>query len=177
MAAAVPKVAEHAERITFGFSMGAYGAIRHAARLGARTTIACSPQWSIEPAKLKGVGQPSAKRFREDRDVWMELNSFSTGGRLYLLYDTYDRHDARHAAKVREHIGQTVLIPMPFVGHGSVKPFANTPMMAAFLEAARAHDNELVVRLARHAKRRHSQRKELLELRLGARQRKGAVSL
>jgi hypothetical protein len=177
MAAAAPKVAEHAERISYGFSMGAYGAIRHAARLGVRTTIACSPQWSIEPAKLKGVVQPYARHFREDRHLGMELNSFPESGRLYLLYDPYDRHDAWHAGKIREHIRQTVLIGMPFMGHGSVRPFANTPMMAALLEAARSHDDELMRRVALHARRRYSRRGELLQLRRGARQLKGAASL
>ena len=162
LAAARPKMEGYARRITYGFSMGAYGAIRHAGVLGAQTTIACSPQWTIEPAKLQGIGQPFARHFREDKHVGMELTSYPADGRLYLLYDPYDRHDAWHADRISEHIAQTVRVPMPFVGHGSVRPFANTTLMALLIEAARSHDDELVRRAARHARRKYSGREELV---------------
>ncbi|HEY8609811.1 MAG TPA: hypothetical protein VIL69_00810 [Roseomonas sp.] len=160
--ASLPKLEGHGHRITYGFSMGAYGAIRHAARLGARTAIACSPQWTIDPAQLVGQHQPFAEHFREDKHKGMELNSFPADGRLYLFHDPHDRHDAWHAARIREHIAQTVLIGMPFVGHGSVRPFSSTPLVAALIEAARSHDDELVRRVARHARRANPSRPFLL---------------
>lgn len=161
LAAALPKVAAYDCRVTYGFSMGGYGAIRHAAVLGACTTIACSPQWTIEPARLTGVSQPFAENFREDKHIGMELTSFTPGGKLYLVYDPHNRHDAWHAARIRDHISATVLIEMPFVGHTSVRPFSRTPIMAALVEAARSHDDELVRRVARHARRTYPHRGEL----------------
>ena len=51
---------------------------------------------------------------------------------------------------------------MPFVGHGSVRPFASTPMLAVLLESARARDDGLVRGIARHARRMHPSRAYLL---------------
>ena len=161
--AGLRRIEEHAERITYGFSMGGYGAIRHAHLLGADTTIAFSPQWTIEPEKLAGVSQPFATHYREDKHAGMELTSFPTSGRLYLFYDPHEKHDAWHATRIMEHIPQTVLIAMPYVGHESVRPFASTPMMAALIEAARSRDDEFVRRVARHARRHHVNRRRLIE--------------
>jgi hypothetical protein len=160
--AALPRMQGHTDRVAYGFSMGAYGAIRHARRLGVRTVIAFSPQWTIDPAAMAGQPQPFAAHFQAEDHAGMELTTFPVAARLYLLHDPQDRVDAWHAARVAERIPQTVRISIPFVGHGSMRPFTSTPAMGALIEAARSHDDGLVRRMAREARRAEPSRAILL---------------
>ncbi|MCQ4159678.1 hypothetical protein NON00_07035 [Roseomonas sp. GC11] len=168
-------LAAHACRIGYGFSMGAHGAIRHARALGLDSVVACAPQWTIDPARL-GPGIPNlhGKYHRPDRHEGMELVDFPEAARLYLLYDPHRPADDWHAAQVAQHIAPTRRVRMPFLGHGTVRAFTSTTLLAMLMEAARARDDELVQRVARHARRANPARELLLARRnLPARYERG----
>ncbi len=151
--AAMTHLAPYPDRLAYGFSMGAYGAIRHARKLGCQVVVALSPQWTIEPAKLAGVEQPYRDFYRPDKHDGMALTDFPDNARLYLVFDPHNRHDAWHAARICEHIPAAVPVHMPFVGHETIWPLSGTAILGDLLGAAWARDDDRVRAVARQARR------------------------
>ena len=102
--------------VAYGSSMGAYGALMYAARIGASSVVALSPQFSINPAKAPF--EPRFTRFFDPGD-WTR-DTYSSAGfdriQAVLIYDPYDA-DGQHALLIKEVIPSIELVPTRFAGH------------------------------------------------------------
>lgn len=107
-----------AQRIVYGSSMGAFGALQFAARLHADMVIAFAPQYSMNLKKApfenrhagdmraiaayRGGVRPEAAGadacFIND-----SLNDVTLPERTYIIYDPQDAHDAEHVRLIAEH--------------------------------------------------------------------------
>lgn len=101
--------------ITYGSSMGGYGALISSGALNAEAVIAASPQVSIGPlapweprwaSDLAGV----QFRFGPTREL------MSKTARVYLLWDNMHRPDHRQATEILD-LPNVVPLPLPFAGH------------------------------------------------------------
>ena len=108
--------APFARRVAYGSSMGAYGALRYAAELGASRVIAISPQWSIDSGRpphdarwatrLAAIGD-----FAEDM-----IERLQDAPEAIVLYDPFDP-DAAHVAEYRKVRPDFRYAPLSFSGH------------------------------------------------------------
>ena len=106
--------ASYANVVTYGQSMGGYGAIRLGGRVGARMALAISPQFSIDPAVVpfepRWVGDASRIDFGIERSAGCDFV-----GKAYVAYDPHDL-DARHVELYRPHT-EIVDLRLPNGGH------------------------------------------------------------
>lgn len=106
----------YAEIITYGMSMGGYGALMYSQKLGASRVLAVAPQYSIDSNKVK-----EETRWYEDRKTLrfkyddMEIGLIKTGD-VAVVYDPLFDLDRIHAEKVRSHRPITAL-RTPFGTH------------------------------------------------------------
>lgn len=124
--------------IAYGYSMGAFGALKHGARLGIGAALAVAPQLSIAPADV-----PWDTRFhRFHRPVpneGMALTADDLSPFAALLADPYDALDWRHA-RMAASTGRVHLLRAPLCGHSAVWLLAGSDRLQAALAPALAHD-------------------------------------
>ncbi|MEJ2019041.1 MAG: hypothetical protein P8X51_12335 [Maritimibacter sp.] len=102
---------------TYGSSMGGYGALLAAARLGADRAVALCPQFSIAPevVPFEHRYQAEAERIGAFRhDVGGELRDDIS---YFVVHDPMHRVDRRHVALFPKPSGWRQ-IPLPGAGHG-----------------------------------------------------------
>jgi len=106
--------------ITYGFSQGAYGALKYGRLLNADLALAFSPQWSINPADVDAFD----KRFTAFYDPLLKngerITAEDLGKTSFVFVDDGhlgDRESARRLAL----LGHLTLVPMPFTSHDTVR--------------------------------------------------------
>jgi pimeloyl-ACP methyl ester carboxylesterase len=104
------------ELITYGSSMGGYGALRYASALGAKRAVAISPQYSIDPKKV-----PWEKRWRDEAALITfhhdDMTGAWNGADAYVIYDPVHA-DGRHVRQL-ETFGPIHRLPLPGSNHPS----------------------------------------------------------
>jgi len=101
--------------MTYGSSMGGYGAALYSGRLDASTVLMLSPQYTPDPAKPPHETR-WAKEAREITFLHDDMAAeISRTARKIVIYDTHDP-DSRHAALFAA-IPGTELFGTPFAGH------------------------------------------------------------
>lgn len=158
--------AGYARVLTYGSSMGAYGAIRFAERLGAVAAIAISPQYGVDRTSA-----PFERRFAVDLPSGGRRLSPGHGSKTvapYVFYDPLDL-DGLHAAKIRKAYPLTRLIALPHAGHPAAPYLAETGLLTgAIVEFAEGRfDPAAFGTAARRARDRSSQYLFTLARRLG----------
>lgn len=119
VAAAAPAVraATEGPAVTYGYSMGGYAALKHAAVLGAAQSFAVCPQSSIAPADV-----PSDTRFHRfyqpEHHAAMAVRPGEPGAFSVLLADPYMPEDRRHAERLAA--AGVHWIRTPFMDHASI---------------------------------------------------------
>ncbi len=150
-------------RIGYGYSMGAYAAVKHAAALGLDTVLAYAPLWSIDPADLQGTPCPWSTDYDAFVNEGMRISSSDIGSaRIFLFYDPLERSETFHARKIASLVpaGQVQLIPVHHTGHGVVGTATGLNNFKIVVEAALDGGGEAAWRLTRHARRA---KKELVD--------------
>lgn len=117
-----PILERYKYRCTYGASMGAYGAIKYSRLLGADTVVAFSPQYTIDPHREHAA---FTWFFDESLNKEVTIVASDLGGRIVILFDPktfVDNYAAKYIGGLSENVH---LIPLPFIGHTTVFPFAN----------------------------------------------------
>ncbi len=116
--AAIARYASQFRRvITFGASVGGFVALNFASELGARTAIAASPPFSLNPEKV-----PAEKRWQEHRKSVTAFPfdnleaSVATLDDVYLLYDPLTP-DKAHVERIEAVARRTIRLPLCHGGH------------------------------------------------------------
>jgi len=101
--------------LTYGSSMGGYGALRFAAPIGAHAALALSPQYSLDPGKIafekRWAADQRRIRFLEEID-----GAILAVPRMMLAYDPMIEADRRHA-ELFAATAPIDLLPLPRAGH------------------------------------------------------------
>ena len=98
-------------RVAFGFSQGGYGAIKYSAALGITTTVAISPQYSIDQRLIKS--SRFSKYFKSHLNVGMAIQESDCRTNTFVLYDPYDEEDLSHTSQIARHIA-VKKVALPF---------------------------------------------------------------
>lgn len=105
--AAVPRV------FTYGSSMGGYAALRFARAVGARTAIAISPQYSLDPRVV-----PFETRWQADlARITFREREYQPPARQIIFYDPRLRIDDQHFRLFEAQGRETVAVGVPHAGH------------------------------------------------------------
>jgi pimeloyl-ACP methyl ester carboxylesterase len=116
-----PLLAGYERVVLYGFSMGAYAALKYGARLGADAVLAFSPQYSIAPAD---VGDFDRRRpglyFQPDLHRDMRIQPEDLAPQAVLFRDPRFAEDVRHAALILAQ-GPVQVVATPFAAHDSAR--------------------------------------------------------
>jgi hypothetical protein len=106
------------EVVSYGSSMGAYGALAFSGALRANRVLAFSPQYSVDPAKV-----PFDKRWKMDRDAILDFPRDQLAGLLNpdavieVFYDPFHKLDTEHARLIQQSHAKVSLVRLPCAGH------------------------------------------------------------
>lgn len=121
--------------VTYGSSMGGYGAIACSRAIGAHTAVAVSPQWTVDPEKL-----PWEKRWADDaaqiqkafgfgRDHLPEL--VATEAEICVVADPWDK-DAEHARRILDEVPGASWLLAHGCGHSAAGGLVAYKMLGSF---------------------------------------------
>ena len=139
--------------LTYGCSMGAYAAIKHAAVLGATEVLALGPQWSIDPAEC--AFDCGYRDFYQPRMAGMGIRAADLSGRIALLYDPAHALDRRHADAVAALSPSVTRIHVHSAGHHLAPTLAGSDFMAGLMQAWLRRDTRAALQMLA-ARRRQS---------------------
>ena len=153
MAALLPVIRAAAKPaiISYGFSMGGYGALKYASALGARGVLALSAQYSIDPADGT-TGERGMTYFDPalHRDMRVTPGDYPDGA--LLMWDPETEADHRHAAAIARLPGIRP-VPLRLSGHATPVIFSETGCLLPVVEALLAGRQEEAVARIRAARR------------------------
>jgi len=146
--------------ITYGGSMGGYGAIKYSAMLGADLVIALCPQWSLD-AQECGF-EPGWQQHYQPSMAQMGIRPSDVAGRVFLLADLGHALDRAHAGKIAQAVPDLRIINFPSVDHHVTTVLAGTENLIQLLEACRVDDLDGIRRIVRRSRQYHLYRFENL---------------
>lgn len=133
--AAIPR------RVSYGFSMGAYAAIKYARALGTEAVVALAPQWSIDPADTKGVDWRFGRHFDRTLNEGMAITSDDVVGRVYLVHDPRERFDHWHAERIGAAVRDAETVKAYATGHYVASALASSEAAGEIFRAALAGEH------------------------------------
>ena len=115
-------------RFAYGASMGGFGVLLSAAKVGCDIALVAAPQISVDPAVV-----PFETRWRRDieRIKFQESDArvgIKSSCRYYILYDPVDRLDSRHVSMIAD-TPNVEKIAFPFAGHKILKLLKETRIL------------------------------------------------
>ncbi|MCQ4158996.1 hypothetical protein NON00_03540 [Roseomonas sp. GC11] len=132
------KLAGYERVILYGFSMGAYAALKYSRALGASTVLAFAPQYSITPEDAGHFDRRRPRLFyRPDLHAGMRLQAGDLGGEALVFYDPLFREDAQHVALISR-CGPLRRVLMPFTNHDTLRFAMATKILEPLFQACLA---------------------------------------
>ena len=140
----------HKRRISYGFSMGGYGAVKYSRMMGVEAIVALSPQISIDPDFVPW--DPRYRSHVRDFHQGERIRPEDISGNLFLILDMLDECDRQHA-RVLSEIYASRRINAAGVGHHTHEIFLSSEVMGQLFALALAQDEQGIRRLVRARKR------------------------
>jgi pimeloyl-ACP methyl ester carboxylesterase len=119
--------------ILYGYSMGAYGAIKYSSLFDNPIVLAFSPQFSIDPADCGGFDDRYEPYFNLDYHRRMKIVPEDVGGSVYIFYDPFNAADQFHAKSIP---GDCHLIKVRYISHETVRAIGNTANLKSIFDLA-----------------------------------------
>jgi hypothetical protein len=119
IAAATARIAGR-RAVTYGFSQGAYGALKFGAALSADLALAFSPQWSIRPDDVQRFDQRFCYYYDASLRNGEPIESADLCPRNLIVVDFAVPDDVEHARRIGA-LGRVDLVPAPFAGHTTIR--------------------------------------------------------
>ncbi|GAN64536.1 hypothetical protein AA0313_2589 [Acetobacter indonesiensis NRIC 0313] len=144
--------------IVCGTSMGGYGSLKYSRRLNSYFTLACAPQWSLNPNDLKDIYNDKDKyKFGENilfKNENMKIKQEDLNENVVILYDPYDKYDSYHAQKILSQ-GNIREIYTYYSGHGVMDSISGSETMKNILNCASNNDYYGLRWIISNARRHH----------------------
>jgi tetratricopeptide (TPR) repeat protein len=147
-----PRLAGYRQRVAYGSSMGAYGAIKYSALLGCDHVLALAPQWSIDPGDVAPWDTRFSRHFSGALHAGMRIVPQDVAGRIAVVADPMLAADLRHVHEIAA-CGDCALIPAYFCDHYVVNPIASRKTLAALFDAVLKDDLDRARAVYRQARK------------------------
>ncbi len=137
-------------RVTYGFSMGGYGALKYASALGAQASLGLSAQYSIDPADGT-TGDRGTTYFDPVRHADMRLAPGDYPDGALVLWDPEAATDDQHARAIAALPGIRA-VKLRLAGHATAAVFSETRQLVPVCEhlvAGRTDEALAAIRQAR----------------------------
>ena len=108
--------------VTYGISMGAWGALKYARRLRAQGTVAFGPQWSIDPGLVGHFDRRYVSLFQPAMHTGMQISEHELSDQTFLFFDPHAPEDREHARMLSQ-MKNVHCVVGPFLGHPTIQYF------------------------------------------------------
>ena len=130
MAAAASAVRSHLSRcrnvISYGTSMGGYGALKYSNLLSANFALSFSPQYSIKESELMGKDRRFTEFYRPElHGESMAVKEEDVCRRAFVFYDPYFRVDKLNAELIGNACPRVTDVVVGHTGHAVIELFAS----------------------------------------------------
>lgn len=137
-----PHLSRYREIVTYGFSMGAYAALKYSAVLGASRAYAFSPQYSIRPKDIAGFDpRRSTEFYQAEHHDRMAIEAGDLCPEAFVVYDPFFAIDREHVRLIAR-AGRIREVRACFTGHFSIRSLTETGSAGALLGSLRAGHGE-----------------------------------
>lgn len=138
-------IADH-RAVTYGFSMGAYGALKYSAALGVDTALAFSPQISINP---NDTDDPRfTARFSAADHGNMRIAGDDLTGKCIVVADKLVKWDDQSAREIAALAPDRVrYLPVVHAGHASVSLMLDSTLAPAVLSATNQSLDDIIAHI------------------------------
>lgn len=143
---------------SYGYSMGAYAALKYGNLLHSQLAIAFAPQISISPEDVSEFDRRYSKYYMSGTHDGMIINSIDLPKRAFLFYDPFDKSDVAHALKISKLDCNVNLIKVPAGGHDCIRPFARTHLSTSMFDICTSGLVSDLYALSHQARREYSGR-------------------
>lgn len=147
------RLAPYRTRITYGSSMGGYGALKFSRLFNATHIVALAPQWSIDPSEAGRDPGWSWCVIPAMRDMGVRYEDMC--GAAYLFVDPKDETDWFHATRIRSVYPMARVVPVHGSGHHVGTVLATTEFYRAAISGALAGDCAAMGSIANRVRRRN----------------------
>jgi hypothetical protein len=161
----IKATSSHKTVVTYGFSQGAYAALKYSGLLKAETILAFSPQYSIDPSSLGGADD-RYRSYYTHHNIEHDITSadIAAKAKIFCFFDPSFWPDQPHMSFMGKLIIDQYIIKFFGFGHETIKPFSSSDNLRRLLDLAQT-GNALGVRsLARTVKRHFPARRILFAI-------------
>ncbi len=151
--AILDKISGHRARITYGGSMGGYGAIKFSRLLSATHVIALCPQWSLDPQECEG-SDPGWRNFFVDHMNGMGIRRSDVSGDVFIFSDPFDALDMFHLRMIMAN-ASCHHIRTPMIGHHVTSVFAGTSNIKTIIDSCLTQDLTNLRIISRNLRKAH----------------------
>ncbi|MCB8879864.1 hypothetical protein ACELLULO517_06435 [Acidisoma cellulosilytica] len=152
-AAEVLKPYLNGRNVLYGFSMGAYAAVRYSKLLNAELVLAFSPLLSIDPQDVPHDSRWH-KLHRPELHSNMRVREEHVQGDLLVFYDPLLPSDAWHGQEISGY-PQGVALPLPFTGHETLAVAMQFPGFSGIINRC-VYDRDSLADYMKAGRRRSS---------------------
>ncbi len=133
-------LSRYGERLTYGHSMGAYAALRYGALFQASTSLAFSPQLSIDPSDTAGFDTRYASYYSSRRHgSAMKVIPSNLADHAYIFFDPLFKEDTGHV-NLLNNAENVTRLKVPASGHDSIRFFVGSEFFLEVVNLARARE-------------------------------------
>ncbi len=111
-------------RLTYGYSMGGYAALRYSRVLGASHVLSFSPQSTIAPSDLNNGDKRYLQYYSHEQHINMKVTEPDVSGKAYIIYDKGFNLDSYQVDIMN--LAHAKTLDLPRTGHGSIRVLAKS---------------------------------------------------
>lgn len=123
------------EVINYGASMGGYAALKYSMLFGAKSTLAFSPQFSVNPTDVP-FDLPRHSFFIPDLHQEMALKKEDVARNAAIFYDPHHDVDTEHFRLIIAAVGSVIPVSVPYCGHDVISVMAESRLFSEMINAA-----------------------------------------
>jgi Flp pilus assembly protein TadD len=150
IAAVQPILDRFTQKVTLGYSMGGYAAIKYAKSLASSVSISLCPNYSVDPSDIPDEFQGLLRRTlnglnvnTDDLDEDMRITSDCASGRIYVFYDNKAAPEVVPVAQI-ENCMPITKFSMPYTRHHTERCFNDAASLSQLVTLCRSGDEKSI---------------------------------
>lgn len=141
--------------------MGGYAAIKYSNKLKASHTLACCPQWSIDPIECDKNKSGYAQYFNQNL-IGMGVKSVDISGCIYVIYDPGHQVDSFHFSRIKQQSNNVTGIHAQYVDHHVTTVISGSNNIHAMVAAIQSEDIGALKNIVQNIRKKSSIRRDNL---------------
>lgn len=120
--------------VTYGHSMGGYGALKHGALFSAVRSVGLGPAWSVAPHDVQAFDERRPRLYyRPDLHEDMSIKAEDVAPDAIVVHDPFHEEDTLHYKAIARSVPQIKRVLNYFVGHDLLSPCIDCGAAGAFV--------------------------------------------